>query len=102
MPEYDFVGPNGEEVVAFFPVSDRPALGETVEIDGVPCTRVASPLQGCVVADRHFVSHSLPRNHPDAAKKDTQGRPVFTSRRDVREFCSRAQDRPGGGFDYDS
>lgn len=101
MPEYDFEGPNGEHLIRYYAMGEAPSIGQTVEIDGVPCMRVLSPLQMRVTADRRFVSHSLPRNHPDAPNLDEKGRPYFTSKREVKEFCAKTQDGPGGGFDYD-
>jgi hypothetical protein len=101
MPEYKFDRPDGTSVLEYYRMADAPPLGEEVEIDGILCTRSLGRLQIDTKKETHIVGHSLPRNHPDAPRVDSSGRPCFTTRQEVADFVAKTSDRPGGGFDYD-
>jgi len=101
MPEYKFERPDGSTTLQYYSMAECPPLGEKVEIEGILCTRVLGRLQIDAKADTHITAHSLPRNHPDAPRVDSSGRPCFTNKQEVLEFVSKTSDRPGGGYDYD-
>jgi hypothetical protein len=48
--------------------------------------RPADPMIGM---SYQFRADSLPRNHPDAPRLDSKGRPVFLSKREVKEFVAK-------------
>lgn len=82
---------DGATVEQWFPVEQRPHIGETVTIDGEPCTRIASSVQGNVAGgiDGHpRVSQSLPPWVP-GCRHDKTGQPIIESRRHENEVLAR-------------
>lgn len=65
-------------------------VGGVVEVSGD--SQESEAPNARVVADRHFASSQLPRNYKYASKFDSEGRPAFSSMRDVREMVARARD----------
>ena len=93
MPIYAFVTDNGKEVESFFNSSDVPSIGDTVEIDGAKCTRVASFVLDAAGINRKthqypYVSKALPRNLPGVGNYDKQGRPVIRSQSHERNVAA--------------
>ena len=98
MPMYDFETPTGETVEHFFPMAEAPKIGQTVDIDGVACTRLMSDCQMSVSETiGPFVSRTLPRNDPRAPRHDKDGRPMFATKREVTEYVAKTE----GQFGYD-
>lgn len=98
MPMYDFETPTGEVVEHFFPMAQSPKIGDTVEINGVQCTRLMSDCQTSVRADvQPFVSRTLPPHDPRAPRQDKKGRAVFHGKREVEEYIAKTE----GQFAYD-
>lgn len=104
MPTYQFEAPDGSLVERDYPFGEAPHLGETVELDGVTCTRVIS--DHLAVAKRTvepFTAVTLPPWAPGAPRYETDrsspfyGQPKFKSRAEAEEF----QARSGGRFTYD-
>ncbi len=102
MPTYQFESPDGSLVERDYPFGQAPHLGETVELDGVPCVRVIS--DHLAVAKRTvepFVSVSLPAWAPGAPRYEQDpsspfyGQPKFKGRAEAEAFARRA------GYTYD-
>lgn len=87
MPMYDFVDvESGEAEELFFPVDERPAVGETVRNGGRTLRRVMSAaVQVAVQRDIHFTAWSLEPNTPGFARYNAQGQPLVSSKQEIRE-----------------
>jgi hypothetical protein len=101
-----FEDKDGEQVVLYLEPYQVPEFGETIVHNRKRLTRIFGTPDPTLWSVRgkktvEFVSHSLTRFHPDAPRVDKQGKPVFHSRKEIDEFCSKTQDRKGGGFMYD-
>jgi len=90
MVEYEFATESGQVVTIMYPMGQAPSIGETTMHEGETVTRIASG--SCKIQDKFvvpFASQSQCRNHKDWHKFDKEGRPLFESRSEVREFCAR-------------
>lgn len=104
MPTYQFQAPDGSIKEQDFAFGKAPPLGETLEIDGVPCVRVIS--EHLAVPKRTvepFVAVSVPPWEPGARRYVTDrsspfyGQPMFAGRKEAEEF----DERSGGKWTYD-
>jgi len=101
MALYEFQAPDGTMRTKWFPMAEAPKIGACVKVGGETCTRVVSLPHACVSPDLTFTSNSLPRNHPDAPRVNEKGQPMFTSNREVTEFCAKTQHTdPFGGYTH--
>lgn len=110
MPTYEFVeeladGTLGTERMERVMVASlRPAMGETIEVDGKKWRRVPSyPMRAMPQRDVCFASRSaFNRWTAHKGKFDSHGRPVFTSYAQIREAEARSLDEGGRPMLYDS
>ena len=91
---YLFSTNDGREVESYFPVDDAPKIGDTVEINGVQCTRKPSFVLDSAGINRKthqypYVSRALPRNMPGVESYDKQGRPVIKSQQHERNVAAQ-------------
>tara|TARA_Y100001963_G_scaffold150076_1_gene230614 strand:- start:438 stop:743 length:306 start_codon:yes stop_codon:yes gene_type:complete len=93
MPEYTFKNIEGEVSLRYYRIADSPKYGETVLDDnGQEWTRIVDvPQQPAKVRDHRFVSRTLPRHDPSAPDHDEQGRPRFTSKKEVTEYVAKTE-----------
>lgn len=105
MPTYQFEAPDGRIVEQDFPFGKAPSIGETLLIDGVPCTRVVSSYSS--VPQRTvepFVGIQMRPWEPGAKRYITDpkhplfGQPVFANRSEAEAFA----DRSDGKWVYDA
>lgn len=94
MPVYCFKNSNGEDIESYFSYDDAPKIGDTVEIDGMECTRIPSFILDTSGIERKthkypYVSRALPRNLSGVGSYDSQGRPVIRSQSHERDVASR-------------
>ena len=96
MIQYEFLNEDtGKVVDLLFAFGDAPAIGESIDVDGVRHTRVPPRLSGTKVSrDVRHVSHQLPRSWdgegPDPApRRDGKGRPVFHNRREIENYAAK-------------
>lgn len=94
MPEYPFRNPDGATVYRFFSMNEAPTIGDTVDIDGVPCVRLASdcvvngdPLSGRYPHESYQISHADAKQA--GLKFSDRGVPVFQNAKQERSFASR-------------
>ena len=96
MPRYEFISDDGETREEFYSVDDAPSIGDAVTIDGKKYRRAPVVPQGLVRESIGFKSYSLPPNykyHADRGGKfDTDGQPIFTSRKELGETLAAAND----------
>jgi hypothetical protein len=97
MPLYDFQTESGEIIEAHFAMVNAPSIGETIEIDGQPATRLVSKHHAQVHGIEPFVSRTLPKNDPRAPRHDKEGRAMFATQREVTEYLAKTE----GQFGYD-
>ena len=93
MPIYAFTTSDGQEVESFFSSDEAPKIGDTVDINGVQCTRIASFILDSAGIDRKthkypYVSRDLPRNLPGVGDYDKQGRPIIRSQSHERNVAA--------------
>lgn len=103
MPLYDFRNlDTGETIEEFFSMQDVPPMVLRQKPEGGTETfvRVYTVPEARVKADRHFISHQLPRNYKHHNRFDAKGNCAFTSQREVDECMARANDS-GEGLSYD-
>jgi len=95
MPIYEFFNIDGEYREVFFNGNDPdlPSIGQIIEHEGESLRRIPS-IPGAKVGFRPFASRSLAPGDPDASSYDREGRPVFQSERDVREYMARNNSNP--------
>lgn len=93
MPEYPFRTPAGEVIHRVFAMKDAPSIGDTVEINGQPCVRLASdcqvngdPLSGRYPHESFSVSAAEARKR--GLKFSPRGVPVFQNASQERGFAS--------------
>ena len=92
MPEYSFKNRAGEGASFFFPVSEAPKFGSVItDEDGVLWTRVVDIPRVNPGKDHRFISRTLPRWDPSAPGHDSEGRPRFTSKKDVTEYVAKTE-----------
>tara|TARA_R100000808_G_C2154131_1_gene164898 strand:- start:1368 stop:1670 length:303 start_codon:yes stop_codon:yes gene_type:complete len=94
MPVYLFKTAEGLEVESFFTANEAPKIGDTVEINGMECTRVPSFVLDSAGINRKthqypYVSRALPRNMPGVENYDKQGRPIIKSQQHERNVAAQ-------------
>ena len=98
MPLYSFTSTSGEDKCFFFNMSAAPRIGETIERKGKLWVRMPALPQVSAQRDIHFVSHALPKNAPGAKHYTKDGKPSFSSKKEVTEFVAKQE----GDWVYDS
>ena len=98
MPRYSFTGDSGEEAEFYYTMDAAPRIGEIITRKGRRWVRMPDLPQACVQKDTHFVSHSLPRKAPGAKHYTKDGKPAFSSKKEVGEFVARSE----GDWVYDN
>ena len=110
MPEYEFQRNDGSRVALFFETGKAPLIGTSIRRRGERLTRLPPNVR---VIDHtvNFVSHSQPRYIPGKSKfKPTvlakeytkDGKPVFKSKNEVREYVANVNGTsPISTIDYD-
>ncbi len=103
MPTYSFVNESGSTEELYFPMSECPPIGTTVEHDGRTLRRIIDTPSGFSRRDVNFASHQFePYAEKGAKAFDKHGQPVFASRSDVREFVAQRNDtHPTEEIHYD-
>jgi hypothetical protein len=91
MPQYAYEDGKGNRISRYHKMSDAPPLGHKIRVSGVRYTRILGNPVTRIRPTRHFVSHSLPRWHPNAPRYDGKGKPCFDSQREVSEFVSKCE-----------
>jgi len=89
MPTYSFDTEGGKRVELFYTMDESPRIGEVIEVAGAKLTRVLDNVQIDCRKEIRFTSNGLPRNHPDAPAVNHQGKPVFSSKKQLDEFISK-------------
>ena len=94
MPVYLFRDEKGIEVESYYRYEDAPRIGDTVDIGGSKCTRVASFIIDSAGIERKthkypYVSRALPRNLTGVNNYDKQGRPIIRSQSHERDVAAR-------------
>ena len=72
-------------------MDEAPRIGQIVEIGGITLTRQVDPIQLSIQPEISLVSRSLSRNHPDAPAIDKDGKPCFSSKKQVDEFVAKQE-----------
>ena len=88
MPMYEFQTPDGDVVEKFIPMKDAPDFGEVVDVDGVPCKRIASPSAVSRPTWTPYVSSRLPKNLP-GFECTKSGKPIISSQAVERNAASK-------------
>jgi hypothetical protein len=92
MPTYAFRDEaTGRVVERHFSMAAAPAIGSTVEVDGVRLTRLISAFQVDSATNRSqypYVSNALPRRLP-GCRTNRQGKPIIESRRHERNVMAQ-------------
>jgi hypothetical protein len=89
MPTFDFQHmASGERIERVFPIGRAP---KSVRVGRRTFKRVPSVPLVQVAQDIHFVSDQLPLHWTAARDHDEQGRPRFSSRREIDEAVARAR-----------
>lgn len=108
MPLYSCRAADGTVEEFWFSMNEAPPIGKRFRRDRKTYTRIPDygSVSAAPVKDRHFASRQLCRYDRDHAanggKFDATGRPVFTSKRQVKEYCARTQgEHDSGGYDYE-
>ena len=93
MPLYSFEDlKTGERAEHFFHMADAPEIGATVRIEGRRWRRVPEiHAPGASVPSYESIAYSPRDWHPAAKRHTPDGRPVFTSRKEVEEFQARSE-----------
>ena len=90
MPEYTFQNNEGETALRYYPIAEAPKYGETVlDSDGNEWKRLIDVPRTPKLRDHRFVSRTLPRFDPSAPDHDADGRPRFTSKKEVTEYVAK-------------
>lgn len=90
MPTYQFARADGSTLEIDLGVDDVVAIGETVVICGERVRRVASLPEVRRAIPFEHKARTLPTWDPAAPRHDpSDGAPVFTSKREVREYAAK-------------
>lgn len=91
MAAYEFEDEaTGELVVLHLQMGTAHKIGETREVDGRRLTRLPSMPLASVARNISVVSETLPLHWPYAPRHDSEGRCVFTSRREIKESVAKS------------
>jgi hypothetical protein len=91
MPLYLFKSETGEQIEKFYSMTDAPKIGDTVEIDGVLCTRVPSfqlSEEINTVCNKYPYTSMKHGAFMAGAKHDKQGRAIIESRNHEKKFMA--------------
>lgn len=96
MPHYDFEDTKtGEAVELWFEMSKAPRIGEKIRHEGRRLRRVVSSPQARVEGEYRFKCWQVSGEEAKGAKNyDTDGCPVFSSKREIQDFL-RAKHEAG-------
>lgn len=91
MAQYEFQADDGEIIIREYPMTKAPKIGKTITHKGKKYSRIISTSKTEVrLFEPNFVSHSLPRWHPDAPHYEPgTGKPCFQNMREIREFSAK-------------
>lgn len=91
MAWYEFQSKDGDVIEREYAMGKAPKIGKSITVKGKKYTRIVSTSQPEVrYFDPCFVSHSLPRWHPDAPHHESgTGKPCFRSMREIKEFSAK-------------
>jgi len=91
MAQYEFQADDGEIIIREYPMTKAPKIGKVIKQGGKSYRRIiSSTLPEARIFEPHFVSHSLPRWHPDAPHHEPgTGKPTFRTMKEIREFTAK-------------
>ena len=90
MPMYEFQVVGGAETIErYFPAAECPELGSTLRVGEKVYRRILSRSPEVRVKNFAHVVRNLPMNCKGAPAYDKQGRPAFSSQKQVEEFAKR-------------
>ena len=93
MPLYLYLSQDSmKEHSVYASMAERPPIGHTLEIDGETYIRVVGSQQRIARKDVHFTAMQVPRDWKYAKNFNDQGQPQFSSKRELHEAMSRAND----------
>ena len=102
MPLYEFQDvETGQCSEVYLPMAQAPEIGSETVISGRKLRRLVSHIEPAAKKTVEFRSVQLPNNWPYARRHDENGRPYFSSRREVEESVQRSKDTSADTMVYD-